>query len=127
MIYQDYALTLYYGCSFNNNKINLSLCEYIPNGDLKSANRIEWENVVPSKVFGHSFSEWKYGHPKCINKKGEKYKGRKCAKKINKEFRIMLADMYNLYPTIGEVNGRRRNFLMSNNQGGKKENLAMSF
>ena len=39
---------------------------------------------------------------KCI-KNGKKFKGRKCARKISKKFRLMEADLYNLQPTIGEL------------------------
>ena len=49
--------------------------------------------------------EWRDGHPKCINKKGNKFKGRKCAGKGNVQYKRMQADMFNLYPAIGEVNG----------------------
>lgn len=31
---------------------------------------------------------------------------------MNKEYRMMQADMFNLYPVIGEINGRRSNFSM---------------
>jgi len=112
-IYESNAFTFYCGCSFDEKKPNFTSCGYIPNKDNKRANRIEWEHIVPAYDFGHSLSEWKNGHPECVNKKGKKYKGRKCAAKINKEFRLMLADMHNLFPTIGEVNGIRSNYPMS--------------
>ena len=112
-VYKDHALTLYCGCSFKGKKPNLSSCGYIPKKDKKRANRIEWEHVVPAHAFGQSFSEWREGHPKCVNKKGKKFKGRKCTEKMNVEFKRMQADMYNLYPAIGEVNGRRSNYSMS--------------
>jgi deoxyribonuclease I len=87
----------------------------------KRANRIEWEHVVPTHAFGKSFTEWRDGHPKCITKKGKKFKGRKCAEKMNDEYRRMQADMYNLYPAIGEVNGRRSNYSMAIIKGEKRE------
>lgn len=76
----------------------------------KRAERIEWEHIVPAENFGRTFSEWREGHPLCIDNKGKSYKGRKCAEKANKEFRLMQADMYNLYPAIGAVNAARSNF-----------------
>ena len=112
-IYEPNAFTFYCGCSFKLKKPKLSSCGYIPKQDNERANRVEWEHVVPVSDFGHSFSEWKNGHPKCVNKKGKKYKGRKCAAKVNREFRLMLADMHNLFPAIGEVNGTRSNYPMS--------------
>ena len=104
-LYKDNPVTLYCGCSYKGKKPNLSSCGYIPKKKNKRANRIEWEHVVPAHSFGQSFSEWRNGHPKCVTKKGKKFKGRKCAEKMNKEYRRMQADMFNLYPAIGEVNG----------------------
>ena len=40
---------------------------------------------------------------------------------MNKEYRRMQADMYNLYPAIGEVNGRRSNYSMAIIKGEKRE------
>ncbi len=112
-IYESNAITFYCGCSFKLKKPNFSSCGYIPKNDNERANRIEWEHVVPAYDFGNSLSEWKNGHPKCVTKKGKKYKGRKCAAKISKKFGFMLADMHNLFPTIGEINGLRSNYPMS--------------
>ena len=120
-LYNDYPVTLYCGCSFNGKKPNLSSCGYIPKKNKKRANKIEWEHVVPAHTFGQSFSEWKNGHPKCVNKKGRKFKGRKCAEKMNEKYRRMQADMFNLYPTIGEVNGLRSNYSMAIIEGEKRE------
>ena len=120
-VYKDNPITLYCGCKFKGKKPNLSSCGYIPKKDNKRSNRIEWEHVVPAHAFGKSFSEWSKGHPKCINKKGKKFKGRKCAQKINEEFRRIQADMFNLYPAIGEVNGRRSNYSMGIIEGEKRE------
>ena len=120
-VYKDNPYTLYCGCSFKGKKPNLSSCGYIPKKDKKRANRIEWEHVVPAHAFGQSFSEWRTGHPKCVSKNGKKFKGRKCAQKINEEYRRMQADMFNLYPAIGEVNGRRSNYSMGIIEGEKRE------
>ena len=40
---------------------------------------------------------------------------------MNKEYRRMQADMYNLYPAIGEVNGRRSNYSMVIIKGEKRD------
>ena len=120
-VYKDNPFTLYCGCTFKGKKPNLSSCGYIPKKDKKRANRIEWEHVVPAHAFGRSFSEWRKGHPKCVSKKGKKFKGRKCAQKMNEEYRRMQADMFNLYPAIGEVNGRRSNYSMAIIKGEKRE------
>ena len=120
-VYKDNPFTLYCGCTFKGKKPNLSSCGYIPKKDKKRANRIEWEHVVPAHAFGQSFSEWRNGHSKCVSKKGKKFKGRKCAQKMNEEYRRMQADMFNLYPAIGEVNGRRSNYSMAIIEGEKRE------
>ena len=120
-VYKDNPVTLYCGCTFKGKKPNLSSCGYVPKKDRKRANRIEWEHVVPAHAFGQSFSEWRKGHPKCVSKNGKKFKGRKCAQKINEEYRRMQADMFNLYPAIGEVNGRRSNYSMGIIEGEKRE------
>ena len=120
-VYQDHPVTLYCGCSFKGKKPNLSSCGYIPKKDKKRANRIEWEHVVPAYTFGIFFSEWTVGHPKCVKKNGKKYKGRRCASKVNKDFKRMAADMYNLFPSIGEVNGLRSNYSMAIIEGEQRK------
>jgi len=85
-LYKDNPVTLYCGCSYKGKKPNLSSCGYIPKKNKKRANRIEWEHVVPAHAFGKSFSEWRNGHPKCVKKNGKKFKGRKCAEKVNVEY-----------------------------------------
>ena len=112
-IYKERPLTLYCGCSFNGKEPNLLSCGYMPKKNNKRANRIEWEHVVPAHAFGKSFTEWESGHPECVNKHGKKFKGRRCAEKMNEEFKRMQADMFNLYPVIGEVNEKRSNFTMA--------------
>lgn len=120
-LYKNNPVTLYCTCSFKDKKPNLSSCGYVPKKNNKRANRIEWEHVVPAHSFGQLFSEWRVGHPKCIKKNGKKFKGRKCTEKVNEEYRMMQADMFNLYPAIGEINGRRSNYSMTIIKGEKRE------
>jgi len=120
-VYKDNPITLYCGCSFKGKTPEFSSCGYIPKKDNKRANRIEWEHVVPAYVFGIFFSEWTVGHPKCVKKNGKKYKGRRCASKVNREFKRMEADMFNLFPAIGEVNGLRSNYPMTIIEGEERE------
>jgi len=77
---------------------------------VKRAKKIEWEHVVPAENFGRTFSEWRDGHKQCVNSKGKSFKGRRCAEKVNTEYRFMQADMFNLYPAIGAVNALRSNY-----------------
>ena len=53
------------------------------------------------------------GHSKCKSRKKKSYKGRKCATKVSKEFKLMEADLYNLYPSMGSINAVRNNFSMT--------------
>lgn len=112
--------TLYCKAQFNGKRI------IDPNGfsSRKFQNRttrVEWDHIVPVENFGRAFNEWRNGHEDCVNDYGVPFKGRECAQKVNKEFRLMLADMYNLYPTIGAVNAIRSNYRFSDSiKGGNK-------
>lgn len=77
--------------------------------------RIEFEHVVPAENFGRAFKEWREGDSQCVSSKGKRYKGRKCAEKVNHEYRLMQADGYNLFAAIGSVpvNSVSRHFLES--------------
>ena len=77
---------------------------------MKRAKRVEWEHVVPAENFGRSFSEWREGNAQCVDNKGKSFKGRKCAGKMNVQYRYMQADMFNLFPAIGAVNAMRSNY-----------------
>lgn len=107
-VYEDHRVTLYCGAQYDTQG-NVTLPEgiVIP---IKRANRVEWEHVVPAENFGRAFDEWREGSPECVDNRGKAFKGRKCAEKVNPEYRHMQADMYNLYPAIGAVNAMRSNF-----------------
>ena len=112
-IHQFQPKTFYCNCSYKGKTPDLTSCGYAPYKNINRANRIEWEHVLPASRFGKKFNTWKKGHPKCKKSNGKSYKGRKCTEKIHKQFRLMQADLYNLQPTIGEVNGMRSNYKMS--------------
>ena len=118
-LYKGHEVTIYCGCKYKKKKPDFTSCGYIPKKNNKRANRIEWEHVVPAHAFGKSFTEWTKGDEKCV-KKGKRYKGRRCAG-TNKLFAFMEADMYNLYPAIGEVNGLRSNYPIAEIPGEKRE------
>ena len=120
-IYKGHEVTIYCGCKYIEKKPDFKSCGYIPKKNNKRANRIEWEHVVPAHAFGKSFTEWTKGHPKCIKKNGKSYKGRKCSSKYNKLFSLMESDLYNLYPAIGEVNGLRSNYSITELSGEPRE------
>lgn len=96
--------------------IDKASCGYIPRkvhtkkGKVNiRAKRIEWEHLIPAENFGRAFSCWREGNSACVTAKGKTYKGRRCCEKVNKEYRIMQADMHNLFPAIGELNADRSN------------------
>ncbi len=118
-IHNKNPVTFYCSCLYTNKKPNFKSCNYKPLKYFKRANRVEWEHIVPASRFGKKFKSWKYGHSKCI-KNGKNFKGRKCTRKVNKIFRLIEADLYNLQPTIGEINAVRNNFKMSIIKGEKR-------
>ena len=65
---------------------------------------------MPAENFGRAFKEWREGDGRCTNEKGHFYKGRRCAEKMSAEYRLMQADMYNLFPAVGAVNAIRSNY-----------------
>ena len=109
-IYHDHRTTLYCEAEFNADK-SVKLPKGFTSPKYESRSRkIEWEHVVPAENFGRTFSEWRDGHPTCVDKKGKPFKGRKCAELASRDYRLMQADMYNLYPAIGSVNALRQNY-----------------
>ncbi|MDO6685751.1 MULTISPECIES: endonuclease [unclassified Agarivorans] len=102
--------TLYCQASFDEKKNVRLNAGFSTSKYLNRLARYETEHVVPAENFGRSFSEWREGHSSCVNSKGKPYKGRRCAEKANSEYRLMQADMYNLYPAIGAVNAARSNY-----------------
>ncbi|WP_421867025.1 endonuclease [Motiliproteus sp.] len=99
-IYADQPVSFYCGCAIEKQgkklKPDLASCGYQVRKQPRRANRIEWEHLMPAYHFGHQRQCWQQG-------------GRKNCKK-DPEFRKMEADLHNLVPAIGEVNGDRSNF-----------------
>ena len=84
---------------------------------IKRARRLEWEHMMPVSNY---IKHFKCGREKiCVKKNGKRYGGRKCCEKIDKSFRRAEAELYNLWPAVGLVNGKRSNFqyaMLNNNQ-----------
>lgn len=106
----DEGRTLYCGCRYTGKVVDRESCGYMPRRDNARAQRIEIEHVVPSENFGRSFIEWHEGHADCVKKDGTAFKGRRCTGKTNETYRLIEADLYNLFPEIGELNADRSNF-----------------
>ncbi|QUN06362.1 endonuclease [Shewanella yunxiaonensis] len=102
--------TIYCGAAFDSKK-QITLPEGFQTAVyLKRRFKWEAEHIVPAENFGRTFSEWREGSPVCVDSKGKAFKGRKCAEKANKEYRLMQSDLYNLAPAIGSVNAARQNY-----------------
>ncbi|MCW7555273.1 endonuclease [Endozoicomonas gorgoniicola] len=99
-IYHTHMTSFYCDCEFRREgkKLvpDLESCGYEIRKQEARANRIEWEHVVPAWEFGHQLQCWQDGGR------------RNCGK--NEKFRRMEADLHNLTPAVGEVNGDRSNY-----------------
>jgi deoxyribonuclease-1 len=102
-------VTVYCGCQYRGNIVDLASCGFVSHHKSKRTNHIEWEHVAAAESFGQSFVMWRKGDTKCSNKRKGPYAGRKCAEK-DSEFLRMETDLYNLWPIIGELNVLRSNF-----------------
>ncbi|MDR2901983.1 MAG: endonuclease [Lactobacillales bacterium] len=109
-VYATNRYTFYCGAEFDESKkITLPDGFYSKRYPDRSL-RLEWEHIVPAENFGRHFAEWYQGHPDCRDKNNETYRGRKCAEKTNRSYKLMQADMYNLVPSVGSVNAGRQNY-----------------
>lgn len=116
IIYKNHQITLYCGCKFvhsqtaSGGKISKADCGYKPRKNKKRGKQLEWEHIMPAWFFGRERECWINGHALCQTRKGKKYQGRKCCAKVDEEFKRIEADLHNLAPTVGELNGDRLNF-----------------
>lgn len=112
-VYIEYRQTIYCNAEFDNER-NVKLPKgFEATSHPKRADKIEWEHAVPAENFGRAFPEWRDGSPECVDNKGNPFKGRKCAEKVNMAYRYMQSDMHNLFPAIGSINAARSNFQYS--------------
>ncbi len=100
-VYASHKKLFYSDCKYIVRKNRLlpihKSCGFKYRKNKKRAKRVEWEHIVPAWKFGHNLKCWKKG-------------GRLECRLKNKNFRQMEADMHNLVPTIGEINGDRSNY-----------------
>ena len=110
-IYRLHQKTFYGGCDYEIKGKRLvpihDSCGFHYRKNPKRADRIEWEHIVPAWYFGHNLPCWKRG-------------GRKECRDKDAKFREMEADMHNLVPAIGEINGDRSNYPYGNIRGEKR-------
>lgn len=103
-VYHDrmQAGTFYCGCEWkwmgrSGGRVDLSSCGYEVRKQQTRAERIEYEHIVPASNFGRARQCWQKG-------------GRKNCNATDPVFNAMEADLHNLAPSIGEVNGDRSNY-----------------
>ena len=98
-IYAERPETFYCGCKYSGNQVDLASCGYSVRKNANRAARIEWEHIVPAWVIGHQRQCWQNG-------------GRKNCSANDPVFAAAEADLNNLVPSIGEVNGDRSNYAL---------------
>lgn len=109
-IYEKNPVTFYCGCKFNKyHMVDRTSCAYTPVHENERSERIEWEHIVPAHALGKRIPEWQTGDSHCVDKKGKRFRGRTCLRKVSYLFNLMEGDLYNLVPAVGELNERRSN------------------
>lgn len=110
-IYSDIETkkTIYCQIPFDNSGSFLFPDWFDPSKVIDRSHRIEIEHVIPAEEFGSYIKQWWSGDPHCLNKDNTLYKGRRCAEKTSRMFRLMQSDMYNLFPSVGSINAIRAN------------------
>lgn len=93
---------LYCGCKWtwvgqSGGRVDAESCGLKARKQEERAERTEWEHIVPAWTFGHQRQCWQDG-------------GREHCVSDDPVFQAMEADLFNLYPSVGEVNGDRSNF-----------------
>ncbi|MCK5896864.1 MAG: endonuclease [Cocleimonas sp.] len=100
-VYPQHPIAFYSACRYTiNNKKLVPIhrsCGFKYRKNKNRSERIEWEHVVPAWLFGHQLQCWQKG-------------GRLNCRNTNDKFKQMEADMHNLVPAIGEINGDRSNY-----------------
>jgi deoxyribonuclease-1 len=100
-VYPSHQIAFYSGCRYKVVEKKLipihSSCGFKYRKNRNRSKRIEWEHIVPAWLFGHQLRCWQEG-------------GRVNCRNTNKIFKQMEADMHNLVPAIGEINGDRSNY-----------------
>lgn len=131
-IYVDRRIDLYCGCKFkptgaSGGRIDATECGYQPRSNAVRGERLEWEHVMPAWFFGHSLACWSRGHDRCVKSDSSAFKGRDCCVKVSPKFRKIEADLHNLAPAVGELNGDRSNLPFGQVAGEPRQYGACNF
>ncbi|MBD1552338.1 endonuclease [Pseudomonas typographi] len=96
-LYAPQSTEFYCGCKYSGNRVDLQSCGYVPRKNAARAKRVEWEHIMPAWQIGHQRQCWQHG-------------GRQNCTRHDAIYQRAEADLFNLVPSIGEVNGDRNNF-----------------
>ncbi len=101
--------TVYCQATFNKDKKIINANGFITDKYLNRKNQMEWEHIVPAKEFGKNIPEWqnKNDIAMCVEKGLD---NRTCALRLSKDFKFMLSDLYNIYPSVGALNIYRKDY-----------------
>jgi len=110
-VYPSHQKAFYSNCDYKIKEKKLipihKTCGFKYRKNKNRSERIEWEHIVPAWHFGHQLRCWQNG-------------GRMTCRNTNTKFKQMEADMHNLVPAIGEINGDRSNFRFGMIEGEKR-------
>lgn len=110
-VYEGATTTFYCGCDYtpsgrSGGTIDQGSCDYDGSDESHAhrADRLEWEHVVPASLMpARGFACWNEGLPECDEG------GRECCEKHDLNVRLMIFDLHNLVPSIGQPNALRSN------------------
>ena len=111
IVYEGLDTTFYCDCSYtasgrSGGSVDESSCGYDGSDQSHSARSVvlEWEHVVPASIMpASSFACWTDGLPGCTKA------GRACCEKKDLNARVMIFDLHNLVPSVGQANALRSN------------------
>lgn len=108
-VYADRGTEFYCGCPFDDaGDVSFRGCGYRVRDDGERARRVEAEHIVPAYWIGYTRACWR--EKICTDSKGRAFKGRRCCEDVDPVFRTAHNDLFNLVPSVGEVNGDRSNY-----------------
>ena len=102
-VYRGRPRTLYCDCPYDPKRMQADrkACDYAPR-----SMRVNWEHVVPASHLGNHRPSWRGTDSRCRNQRPP-VEGRSCARMIDPEFNRMEGDLYNLYPSLMDLNEAR--------------------